>query len=54
MGSHCDYGDYYFDVSMTFIYTMYYSSCDRRLKIKHVQKFLPKNYNVYTAQNRDK
>ena len=39
MGSHCDHGDYYFDVSMTFIYTMHCSSFDHRLKIKHVQKF---------------
>ena len=39
MGSHCDHGDYYFDVSMTFMYTMLYSSFDHRFKIKHVQKF---------------
>ena len=33
----------YFNISMTFTYTIHCSGFDHGFKIKHVQQFLPKN-----------
>ena len=43
IGSRCDYGFFYFDIFMVFIYTLHCISFDCGFRIKHVQHFSPKN-----------